>query len=128
MSEVEIEDIVPQHHSDIIRPIMAEKKTKQDFSQKEAQRLGYDFAVVQYFLKNDPDTLAFIWGSNTSLYRSILTNSMSNQELSGHVIGNIKIDIALREIAPLDDDEPEPNGYTDRAVITLARYRMANNQ
>lgn len=38
---------------------MAEKKTKQDFSQKEAQRLGYDFAVVEFFIANDPDTLAF---------------------------------------------------------------------
>lgn len=107
---------------------MTEKKTKQDFSQKEAQRLGYDFAVVEFFIANDPDTLAFIWGSTSPLYKSILSNSMSNEDLSGHVIGNIKIDIALREIAPLDDEEQEPNGYTDRAVIILARYRMANNQ
>lgn len=104
---------------------MAEKKTKQDFSKKEAQRLGYDFAVVEYFLANDPDTLAFIWGSTSPLYKSILSNSMSNEDLSGHVMGKISMDILLDQIAPLDEDEGEPVGYSDRAVITLARYRMA---
>lgn len=107
---------------------MAEKKTNQDFSQKEAQRLGYDFAVVQYFLQNDPDTLAFIWGSTSPLYRSILTNSISNQDLSANVMGNIGMDILLKQIAPLEDGESEPVGYSDRAVIALARYRIANNQ
>lgn len=53
---------------------------------------------------------------------------MSNKELSGHVMGKIKMDILLDQVAPLDEDEGEPVGYSDRAVITLARYRMANNQ
>lgn len=104
---------------------MKEKKNKQDFSQKEAQKLGYDFAVVEYFLANDPDTLAFIWGSTSPFYRSILSNSMSNEDLSANVMGKIKMDVLLNQVAPLDEDEGEPVGYSDRAVITLARYRMA---
>lgn len=55
---------------------------KGQFSAEEAEKLGYNPEIVEYFKKVAPGLLEFMWGNGSAHYEAILKNEMGNEELN----------------------------------------------
>jgi hypothetical protein len=51
------------------------------YSREEAEKLGYDWAVVCFFACEEPDLLRAMWGSQEPYYQALLKNQLSLEAL-----------------------------------------------
>jgi len=52
-----------------------------EYDALEAEKLGYDFKVVEFFRKVDNKLLGSMWGNNSFHYSGILTNTLTDEEV-----------------------------------------------
>lgn len=103
---------------------MQENKAAGGFTREEAKKMGYDWNVVQFFLKENQDLLGFIWGNLSPLYQSILKNTISNKEVLNYIGTEAKMNFVLDVIAPMDDPELSHNqSYSYMACLVIAKHR-----
>ena len=84
------------------------------FTPEEAQSMGYDPEVVEFFKKEDPDLLDFMWGNGSAHYTAILKNEIPNSDL----IRTAEIQIALENRI----------GNVAASSIRMAEFRLTHTQ
>lgn len=87
-----------------------EMKSSQQFSKEEAEKRGYDWGVVEFFMDAEPDLLDFMWDNSSHHYQGILKNLSPDE----HLQESAYLQIALQGRV----------GNTSKASLLLAFYRL----
>lgn len=86
------------------------QESSSGYTEEEANKLGYEWGVVEFFKRNAPELITIMWGNNSDLYSGILKGTISDDKLE----------------ASLDNDHVglASESMTSRAARTMLRYRM----
>lgn len=95
-----------------------------DFSKEEAEEKGYEWNIVEFLKKEDPDLLFYIWDNLSPLYISILKNTITEEDLANHLIGNKDVEKLMFRAQNQAYSKDKTGRYSDRAMWALARYRF----
>ena len=84
------------------------------YTPEEAEAMGYDPSVVDFFKQNDPDLLEFMWGNGSAHYQSILKNEIDNANLIRTALLQSSLEGRI--------------GNTGLSSLLMAEYRLTHPQ
>lgn len=84
------------------------------YTPEQIAEMGYDAGVVDFFMRVDPDLLAFMWGSGSAHYDAILKNTIEDDRL----IPTARLQMQLQGRV----------GNTAASSLLMAEYRISHPQ
>lgn len=87
-------------------------KDRPQYTPEEADEMGYNLDVVNFFKERAPELLEFMWGNGSAHYTSILKNEINNEDL----IRTANLQLALQGRV----------GNTGASSLVMAEFRLTH--